>query len=347
MTATADNDRRISEEEHLEKNFEERKQQYQNYALGISFSNQNMLFAELNKSEGAIVVRKFGAIPTNMKFGSGVEGVEKNVRDLNAYLNGCLVDNSIRSKRLNLSLNTQLVTLHKAQNDDGCTDSEFESYVNWEFGQHIVEGADQYIINTCNLSRPAEMLLVGVRRRFVDTLKSVLDKSKIDLSCIDVDILCSHATYETNYEKLHDAHTALVEIKQGISTVLICEDFDLQFVYQFPVSSKNPQKAGDLLNQHLDFAMQDFSTERQQKGRVGRVVLCNAMAKAVAPYLEQRFHAEVIDPLIQVRLADEYLPKETAGEGDDDGTEKKSEPVPPADYSMYAECIGAALKLLA
>lgn len=344
-TFVEDNERRKSNDEILEKDFEQRKQQYQTSALGISFSQQNVYFAELIKSDGATIVRKFGVIPTNMKFGSGVEGVEKNVRDLNAYLNGCLVDNNIRAKRMNLSLNTHLVTLQKAVSDEGYTDSEFEDFITWEFSQHVVDGTDQYVINTSALTEPSTMLLIGVRRRIVDTLKTVLDKSKIELSCVDVDILCAHATYETNYEKLHDAFTALVEIKSGISTVLLCQDFDIRFVYQFPVSGKvTPQKAGALLSQHLDFMIQDYNRENGATARVGRVILCNALAVAAIPFVESRFRAEVIDPLIQVRLADEYLPKEEPDSGD--AANEKKATTPPADYSMYAECIGAALKLL-
>jgi hypothetical protein len=286
-----------------------------------------------------------------MKFGSGIEGVEKNVRDLNSYLNGCLVDNNIRAKRMSLSLNTHLVTLHKALSDEGYSDSEFENFVNWEFGQHVMESTDQYVINTCALSQASSILLVGVRRRFVDTLKGVLDKSKIELACVDVDILCSHATYEANYEKLHDAFTALVEVKRGISTVLLCQDFDLQFVYQFPLPGKSsPQRAGQLVNQHLDFVVQDYNREHGLEMRLGRVLLCNALANPVLPHIESRFRAAVIDPLIQVRLADEYLPKEQAEEPVDSGVmsnEKKQDSAsPPPDFSMYAECIGAALKLL-
>lgn len=317
-------------------------------ALGISFSGQNIFFAEVVRLETSFMVRKFGTIATNMKFGTGIEGVEKNIRDLYSYVNGCIEDNAIKARKLNLSMNSQLIALHRILIEPGETDVEFENQVKWEIGQQILDDVDQFIVNTHELHSGATsltpVLVVGVRRRFIDTLNAVLEKSKISLACVDMDILCAHATYEMNYNR-GEGLTALVETKPGIAAILICNGYEIEYVYQMTSSAKSvPARLGALINQHLDNALNTY----KEGAAIERVILCNAMATAVLPHIEQRFNAEVINPFSRIRLADELIPKPVeSDESDEEKETKETQPNEIKDYSPYAECVGAAVKLLA
>jgi hypothetical protein len=341
--------REVVREDDLERQFEERSRLYKTLAMGVSFSAQNIHFAEIGKEPSGFLVRKYGTIATTMKFGSGIEGVEKNIRDLNSYLTGCLEDNGIQARRLNLSLNTHLVSLQRVTADAAFSEEEFENYVNWEFRQHVLDGADQYVINSCELSSGEashEILLVGVRRRFVDTLKQTLEKSKIDLTCMDVDVLCAHAAYEVNYDPLPGGGlTALAEVKPGVMTILLCRDYDVKFVYQFPVSAKsNPGKVGFLLNQNLDYLMDDYLDESGVQARIGRTLLCNVLGPSVLPHVDKRFNPSLIEPLRKIRLSEDYLV--AAPKSDESGDAPAARVLPATDFSPYAECFGAAVKLL-
>lgn len=321
------------------------EQPRENAALGISFSGQNIFFAEVVRLEASFMVRKFGTIATNMKFGTGIEGVEKNIRDLYSYVNGCIEDNAIKAKKLNLSMNSQLIALHRILIEPGETDAEFENQVKWEIGQQILDDVDQFIVNTHELhssgSPLTPVLVVGVRRRFIDTLNAVLEKSKINLACVDMDILCAHAAYEMNYHR-GEGLTALVEAKPGVSVILLCNGYDIEHVYQMTSSAKSvPARLGALINQHLDNAANVY----KEGASIDRVILCNAMAAAVLPHIEQRFNAEVIKPFSKIQLADDLIPKPAESDESDDDKETKPEEV--KDYSPYAECVGAAVKLLA
>ena len=322
--------------------------------LGMSFGGPNIYFAEVMREATHFVVQKFGTIATNMKFGSGIEGVEKNIRDLNSYVSGCIEDNRIQARRLSLCLNSHLVSINRMQIDPDCSDEEFESQIKWEFNQNVLEDVDQYMVNTSNLRKGSarqlpSLLVVGVRRRFVETLSQVLEKSKIALSNMDVDILCTHATYEINYGPCDRGLTALVEAKTGIGTVALCRDFEVEQVYQFSTPLKmSPAKLGDLINHHLDNFLDMYNEETHDEKVIGRVILCNSMAKETAPFVDGRFYPEVIKPFHKIEFSDEYKMQikgaESAGEGDKNKT--KVQLVEP-DYTPYAECVGAAIKLLA
>lgn len=347
-------DRDALDHDAIDREFSEKKALFENTALGISLRGQNICFAEIEKDTGGFTVRKFGIIPTNMKFGTGIEGVEKNISDLYSYLNGCIEDNAIRAKRFNLSLNTQLATIHKTFVEANSTDEEFESFVKWEFSKHVLDEVDQFVVNTVQLRTQDEspkidpVLIVGMRRRFVDTLNQIMDKVKIDMACMDVDILCSHASYEINYDRFPGGMTVLAEVKPGAITLLLCDDYEVEYVHQFTTTAKSsPQKVGVLLNQHLDNAITLYNQNANKNSQIGRVILCNELAVASLPYVESRFNPQAIDPFAKIRMPQPFESKDDSADEKKDGeTEAETEPVPHTDYSPYAECAGAAIKLL-
>jgi hypothetical protein len=351
-TLSVQSDRSNLDHDAIDREFSERTSQYKSTAMGVSFSGQNIHFAEIMKRDDHFNVTKFGSIQTNMKFGTGIEGVEKNVQDLYSYLNGCLEDNAIQAKRLNLSLNSHLATIHKMMTDPESGNDEFEGHVKWEFSQQVLEELDQYIVNTSTLksstaSKLEPVLLVGVRRRFVETLTKVLEKCKIELSCMDVDILCAHATYEVNYEPLVNRLTALAEVKHGVITVLLCRDFDVEYIYQFTASAKStPAKIGDLLNSHLDHMLELHFQASNDSTPLGRVIVTNELAKAVLPHIDGRFHPESMDPFRKIALPEIFLPKDEDDKSEENDKTESKVHLPPTDYTPFSECVGAAVKLL-
>lgn len=353
-TLNVQSDRGILDHDEIDREFSEKKALYENTALGISLRGQHIYFAEVEKGDSGFYVSKFGMIPTTMKFGSGIEGVEKNVSDLYSYINGGIEDNAIQAKRFNLSINTQLTTIHKTYVEANCTEDEFESFVKWEIGKQILDEVDQFIVNTANLrsisdeSKLDPVLIVGIRRRFVETLSQVLEKVKINLAGIDVDILCSHAVYEMNYDRYPGGMTALVELKPGATTILLCDDYEVEHVYQFTTTSKSsPQKIASLLNRHLDNAMEVYNQSSQKNLALGRVILCNEFAASALPFVDARFNPSAINPFAKIQIPKPFANEEsTANKNEDDSEVEPKEEVPPPDYSPFAECVGAAIKIL-
>lgn len=347
-------DRDALDHDAIDREFSEKKAIFENTAMGISLRGQNIYFTEIEKDSGGFTARKFGMIPTNMKFGTGIEGVEKNISDLYSYLNGCIEDNAIRSKRFNLSLNTQLATIHKTFVEANSSEEEFESFIKWEFSKHVLDEVDQFVVNTVQLRTAHEtskidpVLIIGMRRRFVDTLNQVLDKVKIDMTCMDVDILCSHASYEVNYERFPGGMTVLAEVKPGAITLLLCDDYEVEYIHQFTTAAKSsPQKVGTLLNQHLDNLITLYSQDAKKNAKIGRVLLCNELAVSSLPYVESRFNPQSINPFAKIRIPQPFAPAdESADEKKDGEAMPATDPLTQTDYSPYAECAGAAIKLL-
>lgn len=352
-------DRNELDHDAIDQDYARRADEYRNLAFGLSFHGQQIHFAEILRNADGFSVRKMGTIQTTMKFGTGIEGVERNVQGLFAYLKGCLEDNGIRAKRMNISLNTNLVTLHKVMVESERSESDFQDYIKWEFRQQVTDDFDQYILNTVPLEKtsPAPMdpmLMVGIRRRYADSLRSVLDKSKIQFSNMDVDILCTHATYEVNYDISYHGMTVLAECKPGSVTFLLCKDYDLQHVYQFTVAPKStPQKIGELINAHIPNMMQAYhATAGNTNSVVGRVILCHDLAQDVLPYVQTDFNPSVIEPFRKIRLPAEFRPHEKNKDAESEASEndekdnKSQVVIAPPDYSVYAEAVGAAIKLL-
>ncbi len=347
-TLSVQSDRDALDHDAIDREFSEKKAVFDNTALGISLRGQNICFAEIEKTGGGFSVRKFGTIATTMKFGTGIEGVEKNISDLYSYINGCLEDNAIVAKRFNLSLNTQLATIHKTFIEANSTEQEYESFVKWEFGKQVLDEVDQFTVNTAQLksfsdsSKIDPILIIGMRRRFVETLSQVMEKVKIDMTCLDVDILCSHAAYEMNYDPIPGV-TAIVELKPGIVTILICNGYEVEYVYQFTTTTKSsPQKIAGLLHSHLDNATVLYGQFASKNVSIERVILCNEMAVPALPFIDKRFKASVINPFAKIQLPQPFA----ADTKDEEEPKEEKEVPPPADYSPYAECVGAAIKLL-
>ena len=351
-TLSVQSDRGALDHEEIDREYSEKKALYQNTSLGISLRGQNIYFAELERGDTGFTARKFGMIPTNMKFGSGIEGVEKNISDLYSYINGCIEDNAIQARRFNLSVNTQLTIIHKTFAEANTSEDDFENFVKWEFSKQILDEIDQFIVNTSNLrslheeSKLDPILIVGIRRRFVETLSQVLEKVKIDLTGVDVDILCSHAAYEMNYDRFPAGMTALVELKPGASTIALCDDFEIEYVYQFTTAAKSsPQKVASMLNHHLNNLMAIYQSVKASAS-LGRVILCNELAVSSLPFVEQRFNPSAINPFKKITVPQPFAPEEESTSKEDGEAEEPKEKTPPPDYSPFAECVGAAIKIL-
>ncbi len=353
MALSAQSDRNSVDFESADREYAELSNLYKTTAFGLCFSGQKIYFAEVHHKDG-FEVRKMGSIATNLKFGSGIEGVERNIQSLYSYVNGCLEDNDIKAKRMNISINTNLALISKVFVENDVSEDDLENFVKWEFSQQALDDVDQYVVNTVSLDsfvpqkNLSPILAVGLRRRYVESLTTILEKSKITFSNLDVDLLCTHATYEVNYDISYAGMTALVEVKNGSISILLCKDYEVEYFYQFTCNPKStPQKIGELLNRHLENMMRGYQNEIGNKNAVlGRVILSNLLAKEVMPFVEEQFSASVIDPFRKILLPKDLRPVEEEPELDENGVPKKKIEIPKQDYTPYAECIGAALKLL-
>ncbi len=319
-------------------------------ALGVSFSGQNIYFAEVEKTEQQYRVCNYGTIGTNLKFGTGIEGVEKNIRDIYMFINGFIDSHNIEAHYLNLCLNTHLIILHQTLIQGHLTGSEIDHFLRWEFNQHLLDDIDQYTVNTHTMEENSStgdrlVLMAGVRRKITDNFTAVLEKAKIKLQNIDIDIFCSHTTYEINYTPIPNQITLLVDLKPGVAGILVCLGHAVKSFYQSSSSVKaSEERLADILNHHIDNLIYLFNTEHQTQYQVGRTILCNALAKSILPLVDSRFHPECINPFNQLNRPELFVnpnPSETEPKNSE-LTEQSEE-----DYTMYAESIGAAIKLLA
>ncbi len=317
--------------------------------LGMAFNGYNICFAELEKIDDGITVNKYGTVPTNMKFGSGIEGVEKNIRDVANFLNGYIDIHNIKARHLNLSLNTHLTTMHKLTIPHSFSSSESEEFIRWEFGQQVIDDILLFTVNTHMIGESESsrtILAVGVKKKIVDTFVTVLEKAKIQLVNIDVDILCSQATYELNYGKASRGLTVLADLKTGVVTFLLCNGPHVLDLYQFIAPQKaTPEILGDLLNHHLGNALELYNSAAKPPAVIHQVILCQSFSPSILPHINAPYHAEMINPFYTLNMPKPYEMSSDDSEGSTEESEKK-ETQSAEDTSLYAEAIGAAAKLL-
>ncbi len=319
-------------------------------ALGLSFDGTDIHYAEVLREAQSLRVRSIGSVKTALKFGTGIEGVEKSIQEIYPYLNGCVEDNEMMARQMCLSLNSHLATIQKIQVDTDSNDEDFRNHVRWEFSQWVHGDPDDFMVNTCDTRAGggflSSVLVVGIRRRFAETLSQVLEKFRVNFSCLDVDILCAHATYELNHERCMTGMTALLEVRSGIATVLLCNDYDPQYVYQFPTTTKGTTaRVAEFLGPYLDNMIHMYGHDIGKEAVLGRTVVCGPMAIEIAQHLDAKYKAEPIRPFGRVKLDPKY---EVRDEPEDEASGQKSKvKVERIDYTPYAECIGAAVKLLA
>lgn len=319
-------------------------------SLGVSFSGTNLYFAEAIVSDGEYKITNYGTFATNLKFGTGIEGSEKNIRDVYMFINGLVDSHNLNAKHLNLCLNTHMAVLHPIIIQGNVSAPETERFIRWEFEKQILEDISQYTINTLTLdddpSGNSRLILVaGVRKKIADNFSNVLEKAKLKLENLDIDIFCSHTVYELNYSPMSDKLTLIADLKPGIAGILVCIGYEARFYYPFATSVKTgDHQLGDILNHHIDNLVYLFNNEQQTRYEVGRVLLCNSLAGSVLPHVDSRYRPECIDPFRKLKKPELYTPVES---GENEPEKKESEKTPEESCIQYAESIGAAIKLLA
>lgn len=317
-------------------------------ALGISFSGQTIYFAEAERNDDGCMVTNYGYVATNLKFGTGIEGVEKNIRDVYMFINGMVDSHNIQAQSLNLCVNTHLAVLHPAIIQDNMSGQDIDRFLRWEFSQQIIEDISQYNINTLTLGENArtgdrQVLIGGIRKKITDNFSAVLEKAKVRLMNIDLDILCSHAAYELNYPPEADSLTFLADLKPGITGILVCLGYDAYSYYQFVTSVKTPDdRLGDILNHHIDNLIYLHNQQNTTRYTDCRVLLCNALSAQVLPYVDSRYHPECLNPFARLVKPALFAKTESGGE---EGQAESAEPQK-EHLTMYAESVGAAIKLL-
>ncbi len=251
---------------------------------------------------------------------------------------------------MNLCLNTHMAVLQHLIIQGNVSAQEAERFIRWEFGRQILDDVSQYTINTLTLDEDPSggsrlVMIAGVRKKIADNFSSVLEKARLKLENIDIDIFCSHAVYELNYPPMENKLTLIADLKPGITGVLVCLGHDVRFYYQFATSVKTgEQQLGDILNHHIDNLVYLFNNQRQTRYEAGRVLLCNSLAGSVLPHIDPRFKPECIDPFRKLAKPELFTPVES---GESEPDKKEPEKAAEESYVQYTESIGAAIKLLA
>lgn len=159
-------------------------------------------------------------------------------------INNVVRDHDLESRKTVLSLDNVLVFIKKIPIDGGFTDTEVAEQVLWENEQFILSPREDYycghqrLLPTAKSARP-EVLIVTVRKKVIDFLREVFQRTSLDLRWIEVDVFAAQKAIEANYDIGEKDNIALVDVgrKGLVFTLLVEKEFFL--VHNLPVAEQD------------------------------------------------------------------------------------------------------------
>lgn len=298
--------------------------------LSISLNDQDVLYTEIEKDADAYNLLQLGRVQTNLKFGIGIEGVEKNAKDLTSYINGLIGDKAITAKKLALSINNNLVIIEKVLVDSTLTDYQRFECLRWELEQHIDDTVDNYVLNTRDiLSRNgvSEVLLVALRKRIRDVLYRTMNSTKLGIEALNVDIFASVNCAVFNYDQASQGMICLLGIKTGFLDISILENGKYRFFQQIVLPFKiDENKLLDFIGNYYNQAVRAVGADKALN-----ILVYNNFAGTLLPKLKEKgYNAELFNPFVKLGASDEV-------ENSEEYRDK---------FHEYAPTVGAALPLI-
>lgn len=104
-----------------------------------------------------------------------------------------LVDEaSIEAKDVRLALDRQMVILEKINVDQNLDDNQLKDHIEWELDQFLISTREEYNVGyefVANFKKDiSSVLVVSLRKKVVDYLKTIFENTPIDLNYVDLDI---------------------------------------------------------------------------------------------------------------------------------------------------------------
>lgn len=239
--------------------------------LDVGASALKLLKGRLNKNK--FEVSEMSTIPLGRgaKDVHGVQNISMVSKAIVEALDECGLNKKIKiaSSVRGAGVITKRITIPKVPK------REIEDQVKWEANQVFSQDADSIIVEHVLLGEGAnvpgapegtkgwDLLLVGVRYALVDQLKLTIEKTPVDLKCVDVDAFVTGDFLDTVLDLPKNEPIALVDI--GATGTQFCVRYNGSVVYirEFETGG---QHFVDMVSQTLGLTLEDAEAIILQDG---------------------------------------------------------------------------------
>ncbi|MFQ5707247.1 MAG: type IV pilus biogenesis protein PilM [bacterium] len=214
--------------------------------LGISLIEDQLRIVESKRSNNEFQITHVsqGRVrqPLNFEVFSDKNIARRFAEDINRLYELQEFEN----KNAAFSLDSKMVMIKKIPVDKNLDGKDLEEQINWEVRQFIISPIEEYIVDYEYLSSSThenlvDMLIVVVRKKIIDFLKSVFKQTKLKLKSIDVDIFSAQRALQINYDYGNSDRIGLIDVEERNIHILILEGKNY-FISQdlaLPVNNRN------------------------------------------------------------------------------------------------------------
>ena len=204
-----------------------KKGRFSPFALGVHFGPCSVRIVALERTRKGLQLKHCceKTFPDDVHFLGVFDRDMKSscIRALQSLVSGF----RLGSLKTTVGIDSRTVFVRRIPVDSWAEEEELQDQVFWEAEQLLVDPLDHYVIDFHVQyfdGRIREVLLAAVRQNVLREYIEIIEKSGLDLVCVDVDLFALSNAYEQLSDERVSGSTALIDIEPGcVRCVVVCD----------------------------------------------------------------------------------------------------------------------------
>jgi Tfp pilus assembly PilM family ATPase len=194
--------------------------------LGLTIIGKKLRGVEAENREGQLNIVSVAETPCEVPFDFSSISNNENIPRFARAINTLIDDAGMRAKVALFALERRMVLTKKLKVDEGLSETEIKQHIEWELEQLLISSRDEYNVAFDRLGPCEEkyenIILVAVRKKIIEYLREIFNKTALKLSMVDVDLFAAIRTFTNGLEGGPQDLSALVDFNnRGIDFTLI------------------------------------------------------------------------------------------------------------------------------
>lgn len=194
--------------------------------LGLTFIGKKLRAVEAENRDGQLNIVSVAETPCDIQLDFSSVSNYENIPRFAKSINTLIDEAGIRAKVALFALERRMVLTKKLKVDEGLSETELKQHIEWELEQLLISSRDEYNVAFDRLGPREEkfenIVLVAVRKKIVEYLREIFNKTALKLSMVDVDLFAATRTFAKSQERAAQELSALVDFNnRGIDFTLV------------------------------------------------------------------------------------------------------------------------------
>lgn len=268
--------------------------------LGISLIEDQLRIAEGIKSANEFQVSHLTQGRVRQPFNFEVFSDNSVVRRFAEDVNRLYETQDFEFKQTSFSLDSRMVMIKKLPVDKALTGEKLHDHVIWEVNQFLISPLEEYVIDfepldTDSNDKFDEILIVVVRKKIIEFIKTVFNQTNLALKAIDVDIFSAQRSLQVNYDYENTQRIGLIDVEEKKLNFLIL-DGQKYFISQDVIFSAN--------NRSVDLNEDSKATLISKELR--RIILDHQLGRSIEDLDEIFLYGEALEDELLEDLQNTY-----------------------------------------